>query len=409
MIQQAFAYKNEQPFALLALGVDNLMSLEELFGEKMASDIVENLAQRLLSVVPRIGAIQQTAYKRLLVLLPGFDDVAVRGLVSQIQAVAAAEPIHTSNGSVAVTVSVGCTFGTVGQTAEQHQAPCLHALHTAMEGGVGGFHLAKDDQALLEYRSQLMSLSRATVGALGTDHLTIAFQPVVRASGSHIISFHECLVRLRQGDKSLLTAAEFIPAIERLGLASLIDRQVLGLTLTALEQHPLARFSINIFPQTMQDQAWLRTFENAVAEDEAIGERLIVEVTETAALLETSRTHQFMERLRNHGVTFALDDFGAGHTSLRHLREFRFDILKIDGRFIREIDSEPDNAFLVGALVQIAERFDMMSVAEAVQTPAEARCLQNLGVEYFQGFQFGSPSLKLEPTPTPMPVVAAQA
>ncbi|MEL6999196.1 MAG: EAL domain-containing protein, partial [Pseudomonadota bacterium] len=100
---------------------------------------------------------------------------------------------------------------------------------------------------------------------------------------------------------------------------------------------------------------------------------------------------------------------GAGHTSLRHLRDLRFDILKIDGRFIRDIEASPDDAFLVSTLVSIAQRFDMMTVAEAVQTPAEARCLSDLGVEYFQGFFFGSPSLRLSPTEKPMPLIAAQA
>ena len=116
-----------------------------------------------------------------------------------------------------------------------------------------------------------------------------------------------------------------------------------------------------------------------------------------------------MERLRGHGVSFALDDFGTGHTALRYLRDFRFDILKIDGRFVRDIELGSDDAFILERMIEIARRFEMMTVAEAVQTPAEARCLAELGIEHFQGFHFGCPSLMLEPTPTPMPMVAAQA
>ena len=126
-------------------------------------------------------------------------------------------------------------------------------------------------------------------------------------------------------------------------------------------------------------------------------------------MLDPPRTRAFMDRLRAAGVSFALDDFGAGHTSLRYLRDFRFDMIKIDGRFVHDVQDDPDNAFMISTLVEIAQRFEMMTVAEAVQTPAEARCLSALGVEFFQGFQFGSPSLLLKPTPTPMPSIAAQA
>ncbi|MFK7942262.1 MAG: EAL domain-containing protein [Paracoccaceae bacterium] len=399
----------DQPYGFVALGVDNLAGLEELFGEQLANTVCAVLLQRFMTIIPRIAEITESRHRRFLITLPGFDELAVHGLVQQLQKVAARDPIETSAGPVAVTISGGCAFGAPGCPSDRVQSPALHALQSAMASGVGSFRVAEDDAALLEYRTQVLGLSRAAMGGFGTENLAVAFQPVVRASGSHVISFHECLVRLRQANGRLLPASAFMPAIERMGLAPMIDRQVLSMTLSALRQHPAARFALNIFPHTIQDSAWLSTLEAAIAEDEDLGDRLIVEITETAALLDVARTRAFMDRLRDKGVSFALDDFGAGHTSIRHLRDFRFDMVKIDGSFVRNVDRDHDKAFLVEQLVRIAERFDMMTVAEAIQTPAEARCLQDLRVEYFQGFQFGSPSLKLEPTPTPMPVVSAQA
>ena len=400
---------SNQPFALVALGVDNLGALEELFGEQLANIVCTELMRRFMITLPRLAEITETRHRRFLITLPGYDELSVHGLVHQLRRAAARDPIATSFGPVAVTLSGGCAFGTPGTPVDGVQAPALHALLQAMGDGVGAFRVAKDDAALLEYRTQLLDLSHATVDACGTENLTVAYQPVVRASGSHVISFHECLVRLRQSNGTLLTAAAFMPAIERLGLAPMIDRQVLDLSLSALRQHQSARFAVNIFPHTIQDAEWLTVLEQAVVEDASVGDRLIVEITETAALLDVGRTRAFMDRLREYGVSFALDDFGSGHTSLRYLRDFRFDMVKLDGQFIRNVDRDPDKAFLVETLVRVAERFEMMAVAEAIQTPAEARCLQDLGVEFFQGFQFGSPSLKLEPTATPMPVVAAQA
>lgn len=390
---------------VLAVGVDNLMPLEELFGPEMGGAILDAVERVIAMTVPRVASIRRTRHSRFLLHLPGYAESDVVRLFSQLQDRAAADSVATPFGPVAVTLSAGCAFDGPGITPETLEPAALQALHAAMADGVGGYRTAKDDSALIAYRTRLMQASQA---ALGEQDLALAFQPIVRAEGSNMISFHECLVRLRKPEGGLITAAAFMPAIERLGLAPLIDRQVLMMTLEHLTLHPLARFSINIFPHTMQDSQWMMLFEHAVQSDPTLAERLIIEVTETAALLDLPRTLSFMDRLRDHGVSFALDDFGAGHTSLSYLRELRFDILKIDGRFVRDVHQDDDNAFLVETMVQIARRFDMMSVAEAVQTPAEARRLSSLGVEYFQGFQFGSPSLVLQPTPTPMPEVAVQ-
>lgn len=392
--------------AVLAVGVDNLTALEELFGPKMGSALLDAVSDLIHKKTPHVAIIRRTRHNRFLLELPGFDEAEASQLFSQLRDGAAADVVETQYGPVAVTLSAGCAIQGDGITAETQEPAALHALHSAMATGVGSFHVAQDDSALIAYRTRLMQASQA---ALSDQDLTLAFQPIVRAEGGNMISFHECLARIRKPEGGLITAAEFMPAIERLGLSSLIDRQVLMMTLEQLTLHPLARFSMNIFPHTMHDAQWMSLFENAVESDPSLAERLIVEVTETSALLDLARTEAFMNRLRGTGVSFALDDFGAGQTSLRYLRDLRFDILKIDGRFVRNVNEDDDNAYLIETMVRIAERFDMMSVAEAVQTPAEARRLSSLGVEFFQGFQFGSPSLLLRPTPTPMPEVAVQA
>ncbi|MEM0989650.1 MAG: EAL domain-containing protein [Pseudomonadota bacterium] len=392
--------------ATVALGIDNLSTLEELFGDEVRTALLDKVRAIFEQHVPQSVVMRQTQHNRFLLDMPGMDEQAVEHLVVTLQQAAARDAVPTTYGPVSVTISAGCAFVEPDALDHTHEASALHALHAGMADGVGAYRVARDDAALIAYRTRLMQASQA---AMGEQDLALAFQPVVRAEGSNVISFHECLVRIRKPDGGVLKAASFMPTIERLGLAPLIDRQVLMMTFEQLTLHPLARFSINIFSHTMQDRQWMLLFENAVCSDPTLAERLIVEVTERAALLDLGRTGDFMDRLRDYGVTFALDDFGAGHTSLRYLRDLRFDILKIDGRFIRDVNEDDDNAFLVETMVRIAQRFDMMSVAEAVQTPAEARCLSDLGVEFFQGFQFGSPSLILQPTPTPMPSVAVQA
>ena len=395
----------------LAIGIDNLALLEELFGQDLGHEVVDEVRHRISHVVPQAADVAETHNHRFVISLDRMNEPKAVALAERIQEEAAADTVSTTHGLLGVTLTVGIAFGAAGNEASVKALACtaLHAMHAARSEGVGNLRIARDEAALLESRTRLLSASRATLGSGGCENLAVAFQPVVSSEGSRTISFHECLARITCPDGRVLTASSFMPAIESLGLAPVIDRHMLVKVLEVLTLHPGARFSINIFPQTMQDRQWLELFECGVRTDPSLAERLIVEITETAAMLEPARTARFIDRLREHGVSFAMDDFGAGHTSIRHLRDFRFDMIKIDGRLINGVDTDPDAAFLVEKLVQIAERFEMMTVAEAVQSQSEARTLYELGVEFFQGFRFGSPSLILEPTASPMPVVAAQA
>ena len=103
----------------------------------------------------------------------------------------------------------------------------------------------------------------------------------------------------------------------------------------------------------------------------------------------------FMNELQQAGISFALDHFGAGFTSFRYLRDFYFDILKIDGQFIRGIAENPDNQILTAALASIAEQFDMLTVAENVERPEDAAYLTSAGIDCLQGYFFGAPSVRL--------------
>ena len=125
-----------------------------------------------------------------------------------------------------------------------------------------------------------------------------------------------------------------------------------------------------------------------------MGDRLILEITEASAMTVPELVVRFMSDLQRKGITFALDDFGSGFTSFRYLRDFYFDILKIDGQFIRGIQGNPDNQVLTRALVAIAQQFDMFTVAERVERADDAQCLAQLGVDCLQGYFYAAPTVK---------------
>jgi EAL domain-containing protein (putative c-di-GMP-specific phosphodiesterase class I) len=138
--------------------------------------------------------------------------------------------------------------------------------------------------------------------------------------------------------------------------------------------------------------AWLRHWNAGLRVDQTIAERLILEITESSAMVMPDLVSVFMADMQARGICFALDDFGAGYTAFRYLKEFYFDIIKIDGQFIRGIATNPDNQVLTQALVSIARHFDMFTVAESVETAEDARWLVDAGVDCLQGYFFGVPT-----------------
>lgn len=390
--------------ALFVLGMDNLDALEDLFGEAVGDEVADVVRERLEPFLPEGARLWRAEHRRFALAADGMTREAASELFTRLQAGVAMRAIETSQGPVAVTVAAGAAFGS-GDTAAM-MADARFALADAMGRGVGCIRFAEKHGEINAHRAEVAAAARTAIGALGSGNLVIAFQPVVSAGSTGRAAFHECLVRVRDPDGEPIAAAKFMPAIEQLGLAPLIDRQVLVLALEALARNPGIRLSINIFPQTMQDAQWMMLFSEGLRQDDTLAERLIIEVTETAAMLDPARTQDFMDRLRRAGCAFALDDFGMGHTSFGSLRDFRFDMIKIDGSFIRDVTTSPDNRFFVSKLVEIGAQFEMATVAEFVQGPADARILRDLGVEYFQGFYFGKPCLMLDPAVRPESLVA---
>jgi EAL domain-containing protein (putative c-di-GMP-specific phosphodiesterase class I) len=224
--------------------------------------------------------------------------------------------------------------------------------------------------------------------------VAIAFQPVVSAADPARLAFRECLARVREEDGSWIAAGAFLPKIERLDLVRALDRRVLRLALGALRDHPTERLSVNVSTRTMRDRAWMRELAAAAQDTPGVAERLIVELTESAAVVDAARTKAFLDEVRAMGVAIALDDFGAGYSSFRHVRDFRPDWVKIDGGFVKGLADDPDNKLFVDTLVGIARNFDMATVAEFVETDADAEALRALGVDCLQGYRYGRPVIE---------------
>ncbi|MDP2082175.1 MAG: EAL domain-containing protein [Pseudotabrizicola sp.] len=232
--------------------------------------------------------------------------------------------------------------------------------------------------------------------ALRTGRLRLAYQPIVLAADTNRIGFYEGLMRVLDPSGRVIPARDFMGAVEAHEIGREIDCSALAMGLATLVSQPQLRLAVNMSARSIGYPKWTAILRKALRIHPGLGERLILEITESSAMLVPEIVVAFMDNLQAEGIAFALDDFGAGFTAIRYLKDFSFDIMKIDGEYIRNIHSDADNQVVAAALLAIGKQFDMLCVAESVETLADAEYLQALGVDCLQGYLFGAPTVRPE-------------
>ena len=245
------------------------------------------------------------------------------------------------------------------------------------------------DAALAKRDSAVLTMVRS---ALRRKAVLLAFQPVVQSRNHKSVAFYEGLIRVTDETGRIIPAREFITAAETDEVGRMLDCHALELGFEALAEEPALRLSINMSARSIGYPRWMNILQNGLRMDSTAGERLILEITESSAMTVPDLVIPFMKSMQREGISFALDDFGAGYTSFRYLREFFFDAIKIDKQFINGISKSLDNQCLARALMSIAEHFDMFTVAEGVEAASDAAFLSEVGIDCQQGYYFGAPT-----------------
>lgn len=229
--------------------------------------------------------------------------------------------------------------------------------------------------------------------ALKDRRMRLAFQPVVYAADPSIIGFFEGFIRLLNLRDQVIPARDFMPAVEQQQLGREIDCAALQLGLMAMQRNPQIRVSINMSARSVGYRPWVEMLRRALADSPRLGSNLILEINEASALQVPDVLKPFMAEMREHGIVFALDDFGASTTSLRLLQEMGFEIAKIDGSLVKHVDRLPAGQAVAKAAIAVAQELGMYVVAEAVETEGEAKWLREAGAGCLQGYLFGPPTV----------------
>lgn len=390
----ATAQAQERHCGFLVASIDRLAIINDSYGFDAADEVIVAVGERLARTLRSTDVIGRTAGNKFGVILKNCTEGDIAVVADRLRAVVRGDVVDTRAGRVSVTSSVGAVW--LPGSASSSQEAMLRAeeaLERARSRGRDGFSIYHHSELREGARLRLMAVADEVVAALKEDRLIFAYQPIVDAKTREVAEY-ECLLRMIKPDGSIAPAGHFIPAAEQLGLVRLVDRRALEMAVATLHANPEVNLSVNVSGTTAQDSAFLQSFVEFVQQNAVVASRLVVELTETAALHHFEENARFVSRLREMGCRVAIDDFGAGYTSFRNLQMLRVDKVKIDGSYVAALKSSPENQVFVRTLVDLAKNFNLKTTAEWVGSEEEACLLEGFGVDHFQGFFFGEPQIK---------------
>jgi EAL domain-containing protein (putative c-di-GMP-specific phosphodiesterase class I) len=265
-------------------------------------------------------------------------------------------------------------------------------MYDAKLAGRGRYAFFEEDTATPSATRDRLEWVERIRDALAEDRLQLAAQPI-RCVRSGAIVHHELLLRMREPDGRELLPGAFLPVAEEFGLIGEIDRWVAGEAIAILDRHrdqPLV-FHVNLSGRSLGDVALLASIRADLERTGVDPCSLVFEITETAAVTNFAEARAFAHALTAMGCRLALDDFGAGFSSFVYLKQLPFDVLKIDGEFVRQCTTTRADRVILESLVHTASGLDKLTVAEFVEDQETEDLLRELGVDFVQGYHVGRP------------------
>lgn len=380
--------------AFIALGLDQLDRINAGYGHQVGDRILIEVAQRLDSGLRETDVIGRLDSDRFGAILTSCTQDEAMAIGERLLQSLRQNPIDVAGARISITASAGVIyFPEQSKTSFDVIAKAEGALHQAKSLGRDCLSVYMLSESQRQSWRESMELGETVTRALKDGRLCFAYQPIVDAA-SHDVAFYECLLRMKTADGAVVPAADFVPVVEQLGMMRTIDRRALDMALSDLESHPDVTLAVNISGVTAADRGWCRALVTKLRERPDIARRLIVEITETAALHDIEDTARFVSILRNLGCRVAIDDFGAGYTTFQHLRALTVDIVKIDGSFVRGLTEGSENLLFIRNLLSLARAFNVTTIGECVEDAQVAALLAHEGADLMQGFYFGRPELK---------------
>jgi len=381
--------------AVMIIDIDGLKQVNDKLGHQVGDSLIRRISGALRERVRNTDIVARLSGDEFAVLMPQTDTAGALQLGEDLRSeVADGAPSGPELGTATISVGITMFGGKRDAGAEAVLVAADQAMYRAKEEGRNRVALFHDPDAG-EVRARRGQTTSARIrDALTQGRLSLATQPI-RSLASGGIERYELLLRMTGDDGELLPAASFIEVAERSGMVQELDRWVVGRALEMLGERERAgepvSLHVNLSGASLGDISVLEFIERRLDEGDGDPGRCTFEITRTARVDDYEAAAGFADRLTEFGCEVAIDDYGAGFSPFHYLKEIPFDVIKIDGAFIRDMPRNDADQLTVKAIVQIARGLGKTTIAEFVKDDETTRMLREYGVDMAQGFHLGRP------------------
>ena len=395
----AVAARAQQHGALFFIDLDNFKDLNDTLGHDVGDLLLVEVAQRLKDCLRECDTVARFGGDEFVVLVENLSEdppmaSAEAALIASHISTTLGRPYALGEAHHHSTPSIGIAlFGAPAVRVEELLKQADLAMYQAKSAG-------RNTQRFFDPDMQAAATARSALEAdlrrgLQAQEMELYYQPVVDGVGRMVGA--EALVRWRHPQRGLVTPGHFIGLAEQTGLIIPLGTLVLEAAcrqLVAWSRSALTRrmeLSVNVSVRQFRQPDFVEQVLGILHATGANPERLKLELTESLLLTDVEDVAARMVQLRQYGVTFSLDDFGTGYSSLSYLKRLPLDQLKIDQSFVRDLQTDPNDAAIVRTILALAHSLDLQVVAEGVETVAQREFLQRHGCRAFQGYLVGRP------------------
>jgi diguanylate cyclase (GGDEF)-like protein/PAS domain S-box-containing protein len=388
---------------LCYLDLDQFKVINDTCGHMAGDELLRQLAQELYRCVRRDDTLARLGGDEFAILLENCTLENAERAANNVRQMVQNFRFVWHDIVFTVGVSIGLTLiSQQGESISEVLRRADAACYAAKEAGRNRLHIFRFDDKELALRHMEMSWVSRINAALDEGRLELWHQEIAEINredvqaGATAEDHFEVLLRMRDTDGSLIMPGSFLPAAERYALATKIDRWVLKALFRWLEKNPcegrMGLCAVNLSGQTLGDLSFHSEVIEILENSSIPADRICFEITETSAIANLANANLFMQRMKEHGCSFALDDFGSGLSSFAYLKSLPVDFVKIDGLFVKDILSDPVDRAMVKAIIEMAHAMGKLAIAEFVENDEILQELIDLGVDYVQGYGIARPA-----------------